>query len=311
MAVFGAILMCVALSACQLGPSEALLPPTVLPTIDLKPISTFSTLTTTAPSTTIATATHEPTITLPVMSTKTPAPTNKISPTISKTPTKGSSPTMTSTPWDFEYGREKIKDLYQTNGNCRLPCWWGITPGQTTVSEVRQSFTSYVEGDVIAIEPSGYGIILYYPAPHTLIDYSLSTYLEQDRSEIVTIISMDGETALYGGFSPSYLLDNFGVPEKIWLTPDVLIMFYEHRHILAEYAITEDQEAGRACLGGFNRLYAWAPEIHWTEVDVSNKLDIHDLSEWEDATGQNIQAFRQAFHTFVGTENCFHYVPSN
>lgn len=307
----GIVLICVALSACQLPPTEALLPPNNTATIDLQSSSTFSTITPTASSTITATANHEPTITSSATNTKTPSPTNKPSPTITNTPTYGPSPTMTSTPWDYEYGREKIIDLYQTNGNCRLPCWWGITPGKTTLSEVRQSFKPYVEADAMIIEPSGYGVVLAYPPPHTLIDYWLSTLLEHDRSETITVISLDGETALYGGFDPSYLLDNYGTPENIWLAPGLMIMFYENQHILTEYAITEDQELGLACLGGFNRLYTWAPEINWTEVDVRHKLDIHEWSEWEDATGQNIQAFRQAFHTFVGTENCFHYIPSN
>lgn len=31
--------------------------------------------------------------------------------------------------------------MQRINGGCRLPCWWGITPGITTLDEARQVFT--------------------------------------------------------------------------------------------------------------------------------------------------------------------------
>src|SRR5512138_2325272 len=56
----------------------------------------------------------------------TPSPTLK--PTTTTTPTLPATftpvPTLTT-----KQAQTKIRELFETNGRCKLPCWWGITPG--------------------------------------------------------------------------------------------------------------------------------------------------------------------------------------
>src|SRR5688572_13990138 len=42
-------------------------------------------------------------------------------------------PTMTT-----DEAKRLVRDLLENNAGCKLPCWWGITPGKTTWSEARQ-----------------------------------------------------------------------------------------------------------------------------------------------------------------------------
>lgn len=56
--------------------------------------------------------------------------------TPSKTTEPTASPTLTA-----EETLRFIEQMQRINGGCRLPCWWGITPGITTLDEARQVFT--------------------------------------------------------------------------------------------------------------------------------------------------------------------------
>lgn len=87
----------------------------------------------------LATACGQATVSTP---TRTPKPTHSATPTITLTPQPSSTPSAPPTPTAFptlpvEPARARFFDLLATNGNCRLPCLWGITPGKTTPQETR------------------------------------------------------------------------------------------------------------------------------------------------------------------------------
>ena len=44
-------------------------------------------------------------------------------------------PTISSTNVE---GQKLVQELLENNGGCKLPCWWGFTPGKTTWVEARQ-----------------------------------------------------------------------------------------------------------------------------------------------------------------------------
>ena len=50
----------------------------------------------------------------------------------SKTPTPTLTPTITVTWVPPTLNDYSIQTLIDTNGNCELPCWWGLVPGVTT-----------------------------------------------------------------------------------------------------------------------------------------------------------------------------------
>jgi hypothetical protein len=70
--------------------------------------------------------------TLTVASASTPMPTTTLKP-----PTPTMAPTLTT-----DQEQALIVGLLQNNGGCKLPCWWGFTPGQTTWQTARTFFVS-------------------------------------------------------------------------------------------------------------------------------------------------------------------------
>ncbi|MEJ5308298.1 MAG: hypothetical protein WHX52_00880 [Anaerolineae bacterium] len=81
--------------------------------------------------------TATPTLPLP---TRTPKPT--------RTPRPTTQPTATLTPvlfptLDVEQMETFIADRLADNGGCELPCWWGITPGETSWETALQHFAAH------------------------------------------------------------------------------------------------------------------------------------------------------------------------
>ena len=72
-----------------------------------------------------------------------------------------------------------VADMLKTNGGCELPCWWGITPGQTAWQVLRNRFTAY--GSSVFDVPST-----------TTVDYHISHAFVQ-KNGVVESIQVTGE----------------------------------------------------------------------------------------------------------------------
>ncbi len=107
------------------------------------PSPTFVPATSTSVPAATRTPTPQPSSTAPpspIPATATPTPTA----TASATPSPSPSPTATATPvptLEPEPLRAFVRDMLETNGGCELPCWWGITPGETTWDDMQAFFT--------------------------------------------------------------------------------------------------------------------------------------------------------------------------
>jgi hypothetical protein len=86
--------------------------------------------------------------------TQTPSTTPTSRPAPSRTMTLTPKPTATTT-WTplptlaYAEARAMVRDLLENNGGCKLPCWWGIVPGETDWSSAKQclsQFTTVGEG---------------------------------------------------------------------------------------------------------------------------------------------------------------------
>ena len=68
------------------------------------------------------------------------SPTETMPPTLTPTSTNTLTPTFTPTTvptLPAEEARKRLLELLATNGDCRLPCLWGITPGKSNHQEAR------------------------------------------------------------------------------------------------------------------------------------------------------------------------------
>jgi hypothetical protein len=224
-------------------------------------------------------------VTVIVTPTDTPEPSQ--TPTIAKTPTTEPTATIGLTKDDY-------LELYDTNGGCKLPCWWGVTPGKTTEDDLKVLFAPYAD----FVHYDDVDKILYYEPANDSVDYTIATrfYFENGK---VSSMWLDLEASMWGGFSPTYLLKNHGTPDEVFISPTRLVMLYEKPGIIAEYLLCESNNAGNYCFCAFNPLDLGVSFENWS---LSGDAEI---KPWAEATNKSIQVFYDAFKTFRGTESCF------
>ncbi len=215
----------------------------------------------------------------------TPLPSNTHIPTRTQTPNITNTPS--ATPWPLKYAEKRLLEFYKTNGNCRLPCWWGITPGETSYAEIKSFFAPYSE----AIELEEYyfpeKVIFYFPSPNESIDYLMSTVLRLDENQIIDTISLDFETMMYSGFTPSYLLTHFGMPDQILISNSEIVLVNTKSRLLTIYDVYSDESANQICLSFTDSLVLWADENDLTLANIRESTGDMSLVPWEEFTNQN------------------------
>lgn len=120
----------------------------------------------------------------------------------------------------------EVLDLFQHNDSCRLPCWWGMQPGQTRWADV-QNFVESLNGDLVPF-PGGDDL-----TRHTLAGFDLEQYQTYNRVEVVERRSVvewieasgggfngrvDGFHQVWASYSPGQILREYGRPDRIWVT---------------------------------------------------------------------------------------------
>ncbi|MBN1429001.1 MAG: hypothetical protein JXB07_11495 [Anaerolineae bacterium] len=158
----------------------------------------------------------------PIMTHTSPLPSATHRPSPTATPT-----TATSTPLPTLADEEReglLQQLIRENQGCRLPCWWGFTPGETTWETV-QDFTLMLGMDVSL--SSSRDAIAVYVARNDVTGNASGThqrYVTEDG--IVEKIQVMAKPAQYGDTLfmktwDSYLLpgifETYGEPEEVRL----------------------------------------------------------------------------------------------
>lgn len=128
----------------------------------------------------------------------------------------------------------KLLELYDNNGGCELPCWWGITPGMTTWKEAYERLAplGYVASPLIHENITRYEFEFTVPTELSSLGYFWPELVV--KNDVVTAISINSSYIERDfDFSLSGILKTFGVPEEIWIKPTVESMtnvpFYEIR----------------------------------------------------------------------------------
>jgi hypothetical protein len=176
------------------------LPPTSIPTFT----ATWTQTSTLAPTLT-ATTTLIPTFTL------TPIP------TASNTPRPTATPSLTPLPTlDPDAATTLVLELLDNNGGCRLPCWWGATPGQTRWDDIGPFFRSFAldwfsSHDYLRAK-SSYEVLYSFPGA---INDQLHIFFATDKG-------IFDQAWIYLGDSQNYslasILTTYGQPEEVWVT---------------------------------------------------------------------------------------------
>ena len=160
------------------------------------------------------------------LSTLTPTPTLTLAPTYTSTPS--TTPTVIPT-LPVEAARIRLLDLLANNGNCSLPCLWGITPGESTFQDARiileplssiSDFTDFSPGPG-AIDP-------IYTIGDLMI-YTTIRFITYPATEIVSYIIFEARALkeMIGESGVEDVFDSrvFGERLSLYMLPRILSQY--------------------------------------------------------------------------------------
>jgi hypothetical protein len=187
----------------------------------------------------------------PISSPISPTPSPNPTPTLTDTPTPISVPTLSA---DAAYAR--LRELLN-DSNCRLPCWMGIIPGQSTLQDVYEQLIMfsgiipsfhglYIEpagkwssGDLTITQPNDNMAIeigLYYLTPPNMSHISVIapdalSYRLKNGERDVDIYDYPPLNELIKAYTLTSVLSGYGLPNRIFiytLATSPLVYFQIH-----------------------------------------------------------------------------------
>lgn len=242
-------------------------------------------------------------------------------------------PTVTLRPTLSPLEAEKeVINLLQNNGRCKLPCFWGITPGQTSVQLAHSILHAYIsiasEDFLFAQKGGGVGIII----PDT--DFLLSTHLtirnhdDLQQQDIIrwlqidfAIYDKDSYSAVYDNtvfdtyykyYTLSSLLANYGKPTNVYINFEndmgiheyYLFLDYADRGWVAMLKMPLSQE-GKFFVGcpalAFTRLWLWSGE----DIETAREygfIENTNLKSIDKATSLSLNEFYDQFKNSSNTK---------
>jgi len=183
------------------------------------------------------------------------SPTPMVIETFPKTPTLTSPAPLTPQPTLSKEAKQAlVLSLLAKNGDCTLPCWWGITPGKTAWIDAKSLLES--EGLTLG-EPSKYqGLNVYgIRGGLDLFQGQVSIYESFGESDgILNNITLSAGgfdenrfRSVFINYSVQHVLSVYGKPSRILLQSHasfdsrssagyVLWLFYDHLGFLLKYS---------------------------------------------------------------------------
>jgi hypothetical protein len=204
-----------------------------------------------------------------------------------------------------------IEEYLRDNNHCELPCWWGITPGETTFEEAEQILAP-IANSIRQGETRG-----------NRTNFTVTYEIGPETSDAYTLYSVaDGIVELIwvkpGGTDISYQLDqvisNYRPPTDLYTYYDEspagtllhLVLVYPEKGVLFRYPI-ETQEVGdqlRSCPKGVGpEIWLWNPDQPRTIADILGSEIEGQLEPYEEVTGTSIEEFSLQFQD-LNTNPC-------
>ena len=264
---------------------------------------------------------------------RTPAEENiVIQTTPTQSPLPSSTQTFISTPTVFptwtpaptlsrQDARALVKDLLENNGGCRLPCWWGMVPGQTDWNTSRH----FLETFVISIEQGEEGQIIKDGVPVYATNYSIRYEGEGGYKSGFLIGIVDGiisevETGWDRNQKNYYLqrlLADYGQPDEVFIRahrytstgdppPFHILLNFKKNGFWVNYDMDGELVGNkiRGCPQSINPvLYLWSTDEDWTLEDMIQLAygpPVPHAPEYptlplKEATGMDVETFTDIF----------------
>jgi hypothetical protein len=286
------LLLTLLFSACTTAPAPT---PTPSPTQTVPPTNTATPLQPTATSTQSPTLTSTPTIT------STPTQT----PTLSPTPTETFLPTLSP---------EEEHELFNTNGGCQFPCWWGIIPGQTRFKDIfkilrfSKNVTRYRGKD------NQFYYWISFDVPETIKSNGFFEFQLLVHEEIIQSYYSQYDWRSELDYSLSGMLNIHGPPAEVWLnaTPIMMddqprytyVLFYPEQGIMTAREFFAEIKDGvlEMCPNDYvntpSFLWLWSPTSEMSFFDNADGKLINfypgsniEYFLLEDVTNMNVETF--------------------
>jgi hypothetical protein len=163
-----------------------------------------------------------------------PAATNTITPVPSPSPTQTSMPDVipSSMPSPTDIPKrvtEFVLEMLETNGDCDLPCIWGITPGETRWTELEARLTAVglvLDGEMLDLSPwkdiTGHTVAVRF-----LNEKDVVTEIQVDCELDAEIVFVGSMVDVCGAYALPSVLNRFGIPSEINLSMDRLDSLYD------------------------------------------------------------------------------------
>jgi len=224
-----------------------------------------------------------------------------------------------------------VSEMLRNNGGCRLPCWWGFTPGETSWETTQTFFTS--RGVTIWDYGSTQDYTIVFDIPDRGHNHDQIYFGEDGTLDRISIHALPPEDEnwryMYGDpqFAEDWrtymlpqILGAYGPPSQIFLgtggapwSPFDLLLFYPEERFLVEYVGVAEEREGetwRVCPHRVEiALHLWSPERSMNLEDIPGVVSSHaDDETWgpyplEEATGMSIEQFYQTFSQ-PGNQTC-------
>ena len=215
-------------------------------------------------------------------------PTGTLIPTEYKTPTVVSTsinivPTWTPLPTvPLDQYQDFMVKLLEDNRGCKLPCLWGITPGETSWEETKQFFDSFATTGWSPDHNAGFAFV----SPPYDIDYidKLGYEFYVSDGVIMSISTVNHHfPQIDAWYSLPGILQNLGEPDQVSIYTDGknragirhsgLILFYaEYGAIIESTSFSEVNAYGdeiKMCPWGLgNYMNTWAVDLGLTYEDA-------------------------------------------
>lgn len=257
-----------------------------------------------------------------------------VTPTVEYTqtpsPSATNSPTMTITPTIEKKTREEVdawllEKVYEPE--CDLPCFWGITPGETSWRDVVEEVSPYADEVENGREEKYYHYsFFFYSPPEEIttgilflgIDYQLEKILKVNIGLVLENVS---------SYSLPAVLLKYGPPGEVWITaysgyafddrdprPSTMYVLYPEMGLLLTYA----GPPGEVDYGIVKNCIEWGPSLEiWApgELPSMEAFDERFAYMWlpylhvDEALGMDVNAFYEAYQGEPG-DVCFE-TPAN
>lgn len=219
-------------------------------------------------------------------------------------------PTWTPLPTLENYS-QIVVSLMTDNAGCQLPCWWGITPGETSWQEAKQFLQQFAfittRGGSLSQHVETEPYIVYHWNPGT--DDSNGTLIDV-RNGIVQLILFSSETARFR-FQLNQILTDYGIPDKVTVHDERrLLVVYDSQRFVALFQLESSHSNNQteACIPGGPYIYTWAPGEVWLNeyIGIGNQRVSSKYKSIEEETGMDIVSFYERFLTSP-SNYCFEF----